>query len=115
MSELDLETKVAMNGEATCSKPRIYAGETSPENTVWEPYRENKSAALLLVDTSTAQFEKTPWYFVSLNGDSGHWSAQGAGAIYNPTTNGFQVFVKWAPESSEDIVSYAQENNWHVR
>ncbi len=107
--------KVAMNGNATCVKPRIYAGQTDPENTSWEPYREDNSAALLLVDTSAAQFEDTPWYFVSLNGDGGHWAAHGADAIYSPTTNSFQIYVRWAPESTRDIVNYAQDTNWHVR
>ena len=86
------------------------SGQTSPGNTAWQQY-----GAGIYVDVATSGcgFGATPIYATSLGGSSAHWLATGATAIYQPTQNGFRVYVRRADGVS---LTTAQANgwNWHI-
>lgn len=96
-----------------CGDAKVVAGTLDADKILWEPYRENNTAIFVYIDTSEADFSQTPAYFVSLLGDGGHWSAEGVGAIYSPSPNGFSVYLKW--DSNDDLVEYATNRaRWYV-
>jgi hypothetical protein len=82
-------------------------GRTDPDDTDWVQYNEN--GVYLDVDTSLCGLE-TPLYFTSLGGDSQHWYTTGATSIYDPTPNGFRVYVNRPGITVAD----ARSNRWHV-
>ena len=91
---------------------KIAAGSTTPGSTSWQPYSGN-TGIFLDVDTSAAKFTSTPRFFVTLGGNSSHWSTTGATSIYNATSTGFRIYVRWSDGSS---LTPAQANGfqWHV-
>jgi zinc metalloprotease ZmpB len=91
---------------------KICSGSTTPGSTNWQPYTGN-TGVFLDVDTSAGKFASTPHYFATLGGNSSHWATTGATSIYNPTPNGFRVYVRWSDGSS---LTPAQANSfqWHI-
>ena len=93
------------------SSTRIVSGSTPPGATDWEVY--SATGIRLNIDTSYAGFTRTPQYFTSIGGQSGHWSTTGATSIYGPTETGFRVYVRWVngnPLTPEE----ANERQWHI-
>ena len=102
----------ASGGVSSSIGLKIAAGSTTPGSTGWQPYSGN-TGIYLDVDTSAAKFNATPRYFVTMGGNSSHWSTTGATSIYNATPTGFRIYVRWSDGSS---LTPAQANGfqWHV-
>ena len=90
---------------------KIKYGSTPSGNTHWQTYGDK--AIKVEVDTSSAGFEKTPVYVISLGGDSGNWKTTGGNCVYFASNTGFWVYVKYA-DSSPLSPAYANENKWHI-
>lgn len=100
--------------ESGCSSPRVYSGLASAEKLNWLPYSAARNMTVK-IDTSAAGFIYTPYYFVSVTGDGGHWSAHGADAIYSPKEDSFNLYLQWNNSAeNRDIVTYANDANWTV-
>lgn len=91
---------------------KLASGSTTPGSTNWQTYGVN-TGVYLDVDTSAGKFTITPNYLTSLGGNSSHWAATGATAIYNATPTGFRVYVRW---SNGSTLTPAQANSfqWHI-
>ena len=48
------------------------------------------------VNTSAAKFKNTPHYLASLQGTSSMWDVSGINAVYDPTPEGFRIYLRWA-------------------
>jgi hypothetical protein len=89
---------------------RIACGSTAPGNTAWVVY--STEGIYVDVDTSSAGFTQTPWYFTSLGGASSHWLTRGVNAIYQPTATGFRVYVNFYAAITPAV---ANSNQWHIK
>lgn len=83
---------------------RIAAGRTTPGSTNWVQYSTN--GIYVDVDTSSAGFTSTPYYFTSIGGTSSHWTATGATSIYSATRTGFRIYI------CATGITAAQANSW---
>src|SRR5262245_9306325 len=83
---------------------RIAVGRTDPQKTQWVQY--NDGGIYLDIDTASAGFSSTPYYFTSLSGHTNNWMAQGVTSIYSPTAKGFRVHV------GHRELTAAQAKNW---
>lgn len=57
------------------------------------------------VDTSSFDFSEIPHYAISLSGTSYKWATTGGDAVYNPTKDGFRVYIRrsdGAPLTAKD-------------
>jgi hypothetical protein len=86
---------------------KIVSGKTAPSSTNWQVYSPN--GIYLDVNTAAAQFSAVPVYVTSIGGTSSHWATTGATSIYQETTTGFRVYVKWSDGSP---LTPAQANSW---
>lgn len=86
---------------------RIAVG-ASPALTNWVQY--NANGVYADIDTTSAGFTATPYYFSSLGGNNSHWDTQGATSIYSPTATGFRVYVNQAGIT----VATARSRRWHI-
>jgi len=82
--------------------------ETGSENN-WKAYDAN--SIYLDVDTSNYGFSDNVMYFANLIGTSSHWETTGATSIYNPSKNGFRVYLNY---SDTDILETAKKNKWTI-
>ena len=87
---------------------RIVVGKTDPQKTHWVQYSDG--GIYVDIDTSSAGFSSTPYYFTSLGGHTNNWQAQGATSIYLPTEKGFRVHVG----HRELIAAQAKEWGWYI-
>ncbi|MGE0824409.1 MAG: hypothetical protein AB7G75_03830 [Candidatus Binatia bacterium] len=87
---------------------RVVVGRTDPKQTAWEQY--NDSGIYVDIDTSTAGFSSTPYYFTSLGGHTNNWMAQGVTSIYEPTAKGFRVHVG----HNRLTAAKAEEWGWYI-
>jgi len=83
---------------------RLVVGRTDPHQTPWVQY--NHGGIYVDIDTSSAGFASTPYYFTSLSGHTNNWMAQGVTSIYLPTATGFRVHVGYRE------LTAAQANSW---
>ena len=83
---------------------RLVVGRTDPHQTPWVQY--NHGGIYVDIDTSSAGFASTPYYFTSLSGHTNNWMAQGVTSIYLPTARGFRVHVGYRE------LTAAQANSW---
>jgi hypothetical protein len=83
---------------------RLVVGRTDPHTTPWVQY--NHGGIYVDIDTSSAGFAATPYYFTSLSGHTNNWMAQGVTSIYLPTATGFRVHVGYRE------LTAAQANSW---
>ena len=90
---------------------RIGTGSTPDGNTNWKVFSSN--GIYVDVDTSAAGFTTTPNYISSLDGRTRHWSAVGAGRIYNATPTSCRIYVQWVDRSALTPAN-ANEMNWHI-
>jgi hypothetical protein len=89
---------------------RIAIGRTTPGSTSWIQY--SADGICVDVDTSSAGFSSTPYYFTSLGGITNHWTTQGATSIYNPSGTGFRVYVNQAGITVADANNRHYHINW---
>ena len=59
----------------------------------------------LHVDTSDGGFVCTPSYFITLYGNNGYWMINSSEAVFNPTKNGFDVYLRLPEGFSVDDIS----------
>lgn len=95
----------------TMSIRNLASGSTTPGATAWQQY--GAFGILVDVDTSAAKFETTPVYITSIGGNSSHWDAIGASAVYLATNTSFRVYVKWT-ESQPLTPELANSMQWHI-
>jgi hypothetical protein len=87
---------------------RIAVGKMDPQKTSWVQY--SSGGIYVDIDTSSAGFSSTPYYFTSLGGHTNNWMAQGVTSIYQPTARGFRVHV-----SHRDLTAaQAEEWGWYI-
>lgn len=68
------------------------------------------------IDTSFAEFNDTPHYIATLEGNTHHWDASGINAIYNSSKNRFRIYLKWIYKQEEELtVAKAIEYGWYVK
>ena len=82
---------------------RVVLGKTNPQQTNWVSY--TPGGVYTDVDTSTAGFTTAPQYFTSLSGAMRHNLARGATSIYQPTAQGFRVYISLnglTPEKAQE-------------
>jgi hypothetical protein len=91
---------------------RAEAGSTPPGSTNWKPYGNN-IGVFVDVDATAAGFGSTPKYFTGLGGNTSHWRTTGATSIYNATSTGFRVHVRWA-DGSTLTPAKANSLQWHI-
>jgi hypothetical protein len=108
-------TSIVAPTPAVAATSRVASGISG---TNWEPFffsgEHGEWVGIFIdVDTSTAQFTKTPVYVTSLYGNSGQWATTGGNAVYSPTATGFRVYVRW---SDGRLLTPAQavEFDWRV-
>jgi hypothetical protein len=95
----------AVGTEGSTGAPvRLVVGRTDPHKTPWVQY--NHGGIYVDIDTSSAGFTSTPYYFTSLSGHTNNWMAQGVTSIYLPTATGFRVHVGYRE------LTAAQANSW---
>ena len=88
------------------------SGSTPSGTTNWIAY--GPSSIYVNVDTTTAGFAATPFYFTSLGGSSNQRDAQGVSAIYSPTASGFRVYLRnWNGAALTPAI--ANSRGWRVQ
>lgn len=90
---------------------KIASGKTQPGATNWQVY--NADGIYIDVDTTAAQFTKTPVYVTSIGGDSGHYATTGASSVYSATEKGFRIYIRWA-NSGALTPAQANSSKWHI-
>lgn len=91
----------------------VRSGQTVPNRTGWQPYENSTRGVYVDVDTRSAGFQSTPRYIASLHGTSSVWESSGGSGIYEPTAQGFRVYVRFndgRPITPED----ANKFGWHI-
>ena len=79
-------------------------GVSSPQSPNWTDYLASNNVfggIRIDIDTSNCGFTSTPHYIVSMEGSTYHWQLAGLSSIYNPTPNGFTVFIRWTDAVSD--------------
>ena len=89
---------------------RLVVGKTDPHTTPWVQY--NQGGIYVDIDTSSAGFTSTPYYFTSLSGHTNNWMAQGVTSIYQPTARGFRVHVGYRELTAAQATSWGWAMSW---
>lgn len=89
---------------------RLAVGRTDPKKTDWVQY--NRGGIYVDIDTSSAGFSSTPYYFTSLSGHTNNWMAQGVTSIYLPTTKGFRVHVGYRELTAAQAKQWGWSISW---
>lgn len=92
----------------------IKQGKTSPSD--WVSNVNGGGGIYIDVNTSSAGFENTPHYLTSLEGKMHHWDVSGINAIYNPTKEGFRIYIKWIYNETKVLTpELAKEYGWSIK
>ena len=95
---------------ATGDALRLVVGQTDPKKTNWVQY--NQGGIYVDIDTSSAGFSSTPYYFTSLSGHTNNWMAQGVTSIYLPTSKGFRVHVGYRELTAAQAKKWGWSISW---
>ncbi|QFR93407.1 hypothetical protein [Streptomyces tsukubensis] len=71
---------------------RIASGKTEP-GVGWQA--QGGDTIFIDVDTKTAEFTGTPTYVCSLAGTGAMYETAGGSSVYNGTSTGFRVYLRW--------------------
>ena len=84
-------------------------------DNLWQDYGSINTIFKDII-TSSAGFLNTPIYFTSLYGSSYHWIVIGSTSIYEPTRNGFKVYITVPGHSNTYTVTpaLAALYNWRI-
>lgn len=88
---------------------RIAMGQSSAND--WQKYTGAANIIFVKIDTSTAGFKESPYYYSSLYGDGYHLRAKGATSISSGKSNSFEVYLEY----DGITVDFAKQYNWHIR
>ncbi len=66
------------------------------------------------VDTSAAGFTRAPTYVAAVAGDGATAGVTGGSAVYDPTANGFRVYLHRWNATSALTAEQARAAGWHV-
>jgi len=91
----------------------VRSGQTIPGRTGWQPYDNSTRGIFLDVDTRSAGFASTPRYIASLQGSSGVWMTSGGSEVYEPTSQGFRVYVRFT-DGTPITPEQANKDGWHI-
>jgi hypothetical protein len=98
-------------------RPLIAAGRTPP-GLEWQQYENDvgqfPSGVFIDVNTEEYHFSTTPVYVTALHGNSSHWATTGSSSVYNPSSTGFRVYIRWS-DNSPLFVSEAESLGWHIQ
>jgi hypothetical protein len=86
-------------------------GTTKSGDTAWQATSES-NVIYIDIDTSGLGLSETPMYFVSLMGISNVLYTRGANIAYNPTPNGFRVYVQY--QTGAITPTLANQWGWSV-
>jgi hypothetical protein len=89
---------------------RIMVGKTDVQKTRWVQY--NTGGIYVDIDTSSAGFSSTPYYFTSLGGHTNNWMAQGVTSIYLPTAKGFRIHINYRDLTVAQATGWGWYINW---
>lgn len=109
-SERSLRSAGGATQGSTGDALRIVVGQTDPKKTNWVQY--NHGGIYVDIDTSSAGFSSTPYYFTSLSGHTNNWMAQGVTSIYLPTAKGFRVHVGHRELTAEQAKKWGWSISW---
>ena len=109
-SEIKLRAAVGAAQGATGKALRLVVGQTDPKKTEWVQY--NHGGIYVDIDTSSAGFSSTPYYFTSMSGHTNNWMAQGVTSIYFPTAKGFRVHVGYRELTAEQAKKWGWSISW---
>ena len=90
----------------------LNSGLTVPGNTNWQA--DGKKGIYVDVDTSGAGYAHAPLYFTSIGGKSNHWAVSGSNAVYNATSDGFRIYLRWV-DGSDLTPEFANQREWHIK
>ena len=93
---------------------KIRSGKTTPGATNWKAIDYGIAVD---VDTSAANFTQTPIYVTSIAGDAYHWGTTGASSIYNATSKGFTISIRWDKgfwDANPLDITEANSYKWHI-
>ena len=93
---------------------RIAVGVTKPGADWRQQQQSDNKVIFTQVNTSSAKFSSTPYYFTSLVGkdedpakNKNYWKVQGTTSIYSPSKNSFQIYLffpdKMTPQQAEAL------------
>lgn len=100
---------------------KIVCGRTSPVSTAWQYYDEVTIYVDVTIPAMT--FSGTPFYIISLGGNSNHYRVYGANSVYIPSSTGFRVYVTRLSQGSAAgqavnlealTASEARNWQWHI-
>jgi len=79
----------------------------------WVDYAASSLKTIYVdVDTSQCAYKSTPIYVTSMGGRSNHWKTHGTSEVYEPTPNGFRIYIR---KMDTDITpNYAKDRKWVV-
>lgn len=109
-SKINLRAAVGAAQGSTGDALRLVVGQTDPQKTNWVQY--NHGGIYVDIDTSSAEFSSTPYYFTSLSGHTNNWMAQGVTSIYLPTAKGFRVHVGYRELTAEQAKKWGWSISW---
>jgi hypothetical protein len=85
------------------------SGMTSPGSSGWQLTKHG--SLKLKVNTTGCDFNWTPRYFASINGNTKHWRTRGAHIVYRAKRTGFVVYIVY--DKKIDAVA-AEANKWAI-
>jgi hypothetical protein len=92
---------------------KIGSGRTPVGATNWQPYHGGTTGIYVDVDTRGAGFVGSPVYVASIAGRSNHWATTGGSAIYDPSSSGFRIYIRYS-DGSPITPADANSNQWHI-
>jgi len=96
---------------------------SSPVSTSWAPYPTASAGVYIstYIDTTSAGFGATPYYFTAIRGngseDSDQWRTMGPNAIFAPTQLGFIVVLRvdiLGVSTAAAAAIYANNHGWRI-
>jgi hypothetical protein len=91
------------------------SGSTVGGRTGWKSLAGTKNVIYADVNTEKCGYshkdDAAPRYITAIHGGQNHWKAQGAHAVYTPTTRGFRTFLVYPDEIKP---ATAETNEWTV-
>jgi hypothetical protein len=90
---------------------RVVSGCTDISGSGWKDYGKG---IMMEINTEDHAFQTTPIYLTSLRGDTDHWLLVGTSSIYEPTPQGFKIYLRYADDSPLNA-ERACQRHWCVQ
>jgi len=74
---------------------KFACGSTKPGDNIWIQNTRSDKCLDVYIDTKSAGFTETPYYFTTISGNGCQSGTTGVYAIYNPTKEGFMLQIQF--------------------